>query len=339
MGRSFHLKRAFALSKWHFLFLCLMNLSTPINFPPVSKSISYADHLVFLGSCFAENTGAWLNELHFDAAVNPTGISFNPISMAGHIRSALREEKVQEDALIFRNSQYVHLDFHSVFNDQQRENYLFKVNEARKKLRTDLLDCDTLFLTFGTAIAFHHVETGAVVNNCHKLDASLFNQSFLDETDMKAQMSEVLQLLQSRNPKIEIYLTVSPIRHLRHGAIDNQRSKARLIRLCEMLCAQLPRCTYIPVFEYVLDELRDYRFYRHDDMIHLSELGLNMVRDKIKSHYIHPSAYPMVERVEKWNRMKSHRLIDEISEEARIFQQKRDRISSELLADLKKIKR
>ncbi len=316
-----------------------MKLSTTVDFPPAIRSFSYTDQLVFLGSCFAENIGAWLKELQFDTAVNPTGISFNPVSMAGHITAALRGEYIREDALIFRKGQYAHADFHSVFNHSDPEQYLQKVNESLHNLGDHLRKCDILFLTFGTAIAFEMKDKSTVVNNCHKQDSALFNQRFLTESEMFQEMKGAIELVQSVNPEIQIYLTISPVRHLRHGAIDNQRSKARLVRMCEMLCEGLDHCAYIPIYEYVLDELRDYRFYRHDDMIHLNTLGLEMVQDKIRTYYILPSAYPMIDRVEKWIKMNHHRVFDDTSQQGTEILQKRESVQSELFSDLQKLKR
>ncbi len=302
--------------------LCHMNLSTPISFPNIETRLGYKDKVVMLGSCFSENIGSWLQDLRFHVAYNTTGISYNPMSISRHIDMALDSERLTTDTLIENQGQTAHFDFHSMFNSENAETCISNINASLEKLHMELRECNVLVLTFGTAIVFENLDTGQVVNNNQKQPANQFRKRYLDEKEMVGAVSGSLQDLRKLNPDLRILLTVSPIRHLRHGAAENQRSKARLIRLCEMLCDEIPPCSYLPVYEYVMDELRDYRFYRHDDMIHLNELGLDLIKEKILRHLIDPKALPLMERVEKWKQMKTHRVMQLNTNAAKSFQDK-----------------
>jgi hypothetical protein len=286
-----------------------MKLSTEIDFPKLPHRLGYTDAAVLLGSCFSEHIGTWLDGLKFNASSNPTGIIYNPVSIAKHITHALGDIHLHDSDFFDNEGQSVHCDFHSSLNGVNQSQTLLQIEDAVSRLKKDLLAAKMLFVTFGTSIVFERKDNGQVVNNCHKLPAANFQKRTLSELEMADSMRNALQMLRAFNPEVQLVLTVSPIRHLRHGAVENQRSKARLIRLCEMLGEGDQNCIYLPIYEYVMDELRDYRFYRHDDMIHLNELGLEMIREKIREHVISPDALHLMSRVEKWKQMSAHRVM------------------------------
>lgn len=307
-----------------------MKITTEIPFIPFSSQIDYKSRCLFSGSCFSVNIGEWLQDLKFDAATNLCGISYNPLSIAKHILLALSGKGIDETELLQSREDFVHPDFHSVFNSNTSKETLKKINQGVADYRQALHKVDFLFITFGTAIGFESVKTGKIVSNCHHLPASDFAKRMMNHKELFEAMEEALNLLISQNPKVHIVFTVSPIRHLRQGGIDNLRSKARLILLCERLEKQFERSVYLPVYEYVMDELRDYRYYRQDDLIHLNELGIGLIREKVKEAAISPDAYRLIERVEKWNAMKQHKVQNPESEESRKFNEKLEKETSDL---------
>ncbi len=263
-----------------------------------------------------------MQDLKFDAATNLCGITYNPISMGKHIRLALSGKEVFESELAKSRDQFVHTDYHSDFNAGVAEKILNKINQSLEEYGSELRNADFLFLTFGTAIGFESVKTGEVVNNCHHLPAADFKKHILSDKALFDTMEEALALLISENPKVRIVFTVSPIRHMRQGGIDNMRSKARLIRLCEKLESRFEGSIYLPVYEFVMDELRDYRYYRQDDLIHLNELGIGLIREKVKEAAIAPDVYALMLRIEKWNAMMQHKVQNPDSAEYRKFKEK-----------------
>lgn len=299
-----------------------MKIYTKIAFPDILQKLDYHSRSVFMGSCFSEDIGGWLSDLKFNVGSNITGIGYNPISISKHISQSINGVGIADADLDISRETFVHTDFHSVFNHRVKEDACAKINGATRDLKQGLLHSDFLFITFGTAIAFERKSTGEIVNNCHHLPSDAFSKRMLDESEMHAAMKSALKLLLTNKPKLHIVLTVSPIRHLRHGAIENSRSKARLIRLCEILEKDFTNCTYLPVYEFVMDELRDYRFYRQDDLIHLNELGLGLIREKVSETIISKEAIPLMERIKKYNAMNAHKIQHTDSDESRLFLKK-----------------
>ena len=304
-----------------FAFLRGMNLFTQVPFPDASKLIGYHSRLVFIGSCFTEEIGGWLRDLKFTSHINPFGITYNPISIADQIMDALAERDLNKKDIQEMDGSFFHPNFHSSMNRSSVDDFLKSAKENRALLQKELKSADFLFLTFGTSIAFEWVETKRVVNNCHRLPSADFRKVMLSEESMTKKVMAAIEKLTSVNPNIEIVLTVSPIRHLRHGAVQNQRSKARLLKLCENLEARFTGCTYLPIYELVMDELRDYRFYRQDDLIHLNEGGLEVIRDRFTTSMIDSASFQTIRKVEKWRRSMTHRIQNEESDAAKKFKQ------------------
>jgi hypothetical protein len=304
-----------------FVILC-MRLFTDVSFPRVDQPITYESSLLFLGSCFAEEIGNSLADLRFDVAVNPLGITYNPLSLAWQLNRAIEKLPLDESELVERDGLYFHPQFHSKYCAHSMGSFLEMGNRCLDLLYHRLVSSDYIYLTLGTTIAYLYGEGGEAVNNCHKLPANLFRKSFLDEHTMYDSLRTALQKVRRVNPKCKIVFTVSPIRHLRHGAVENQRSKARLIRLVERLESREERIFYLPVYELVMDELRDYRFYRQDDLIHLNEAGLEIIRNRFFGAFCDKSTLGLMEEVKKWLKAANHRIMNTNSIEHQKFRAK-----------------
>jgi len=292
--------------------------------------MTYDHASLFMGSCFADAVGSHLSELKFKAAVNPTGIGYNPYSLADHLDRALTNRFIDEASVREQDGIYFHPDFHGRFNTTSKKAYIDSVNGSIRVLGENLKSVNFIFLTFGTSIAFKLSENDRVVNNCHKMPSGAFKKVFLNADLLFENLQPALKHVFAANPDCKVFLTVSPIRHLRHGAVENQRSKSALILLCARLEEYFERVTYLPVYELVMDELRDYRFYRHDDLIHLNEGGLNVIRNRFMDTFCDPATLNLAEEVKKWLKAKAHRpALPESSEHMR-FQKKLDRMTSEL---------
>lgn len=313
-----------------------MKLTTDVSFPFLDPKITYANRLVFAGSCFAGEIGGMLAERRFRASVNPAGITYNPYSAARLITVALSGKSPEPEAFMQSAGRFVHPDFHSVLAGVDADSAAKKTGAALRAYDGELRSADVLFMTFGTAVVFTRKATELPVNNCHKLPNDLFRRSVPDEAFFFAHIFAALEMLRAANPKVKLCFTVSPIRHTRHGAVLNQRSKARLIRLCEMLCDRFDNSVYLPVYEFVNDELRDYRFYRQDDLIHLNDAGTALVFDRFKTAAIAPDALKLTEKTEKLLRMNEHRISEAGSEEAEKFAAKKEALRREIEAALGK---
>ncbi len=296
-----------------------MKWYTEIEFPAVAEKIDYKSKVCFMGSCFAEDIGKWAGRMKFNSKQNLLGISYNPISIGKHMERSLAGEAFRAEELIDSHGKFAHLDLHSSFNYSDTGKFLSYANQILAEQQLVLQKADFLFLTFGSAIVFRHGSDGNIVNNCHRLPGSLFEKEMLETEYMVREMSRAIFKLTEVNPKIKIFMTVSPIRHLRHGAIANSRSKSRLISLCQKLEDVFEQCTYLPIYELVMDEMRDYRFYRPDDMIHLNEQGIEHIQEKIKACLISEKELSLMNRIDKWQRTLRHRIQDGQSEQAKDF--------------------
>lgn len=310
--------------------IAAVKLTTEVSFPKAPLKLNYGQSLVLMGSCFSEHIGHWLRELQFQAQPNPTGIIYNPLSIAKHIELVLASGWESGHALMQSQGLYVHTDFHSQFAHPDKAEAWRNIEKATNCLRNALLKSDVLFITFGSAVMFREKQGGEVVNNCHKLDAQLFQQEMAEFEVMYAAMQRAIEALRELNPGVHIYFTVSPVRHLRHGAVVNQQSKARLILLCEKLCASLAGVAYIPVYEFVMDELRDYRFYDHADLLHLNESGLGLLRARLESQLFDASIQPLLQKVKQYASMAKHRLLHPDTAQSHVFLRKREALCKEV---------
>jgi hypothetical protein len=284
-----------------------VKLSTEVPFPKNLRQLNHQDSITLLGSCFSANIGAWLESMQFNACPIPSGIIYNPISIAKHIRHALSGKWDAAIPLENANGLFVHTDFHSSFAHPSHAKSQKAIARGAHQLGERLRQADVLFLTFGSAIVYRKKVDGSVVNNCHKLPSTHFEKSQCSMDELSAEMRLALQELRQHNPKVFIYLTVSPVRHLRHGAIENQRSKSRLLLLCESLSQEFDNCAYLPVYEFVMDELRGYRFYDHTDLVHLNAPGLEMLKAKLETSLFDSNTQLLLQEVKTFIRMVQHR--------------------------------
>lgn len=285
-----------------------MKLYTQVKFPKLPHAINFDTRMLMIGSCFTENIGQWLAKRKFIVAINPLGISYNPISIASQLDIALNGLPVDTKHIVCFDEQYFHLDAHSSIHASNANELQKCLTERYSLLRNELQSAQYLFLTFGSSWVFRSIHSNQVVNNCHRQAESNFNRELLSLEEMKEIWTAIIRKLQLINPGLKLVISVSPIRHLRHGAIDNNRSKARLLLFSEWLSNYQDNIIYLPIYELVMDELRDYRFYRHDDMVHLNELGLAMVIERFRDECIDEKAKGTLDEIEAWLLMKNHSL-------------------------------
>ena len=271
-----------------------------------------------------------MDELKFWTLINPFGITYNPISISQQITTAITDKEIADNNVQERDGQFFHPDIHSSLTRDSLKGFKEEVEHQRATLKESLHSCNFLFVTLGTSIVYKWKTTNEVANNCHRMPSQEFEKLMLSEDEMVKSLKTAFAKLIAQNPKIEILLTVSPIRHLRHGAIQNQRSKARLIRTCEILESNVKNCSYLPIYELVMDELRDYRFYRQDDLVHLNLGGLEVIKDRFSTNLMDSACFPMIRKVESWKKAFHHRVQNPNGTEAAKFREDLRRKTQEL---------
>lgn len=232
---------------------------------------------MLVGSCFTEHIGARLTDLRFNTLINPFGIVYNPMSMATALERLLDEKKQFSPEDLFENQGlWRSWDHHGHFAKPDRGQALESINTAFITASRHFAQTSRLLLTLGTAEGHYLLEQNRVVANNHKMPARLFESKRLSVEEVTAVLSACFQKLLVQHPQLQVVLSVSPVRHLRNGMVENQRSKAVLLLACEALCRQFPQVHYFPAYEILLDDLRDYRFYTAD-MLHPSEVAVDYI--------------------------------------------------------------
>ena len=262
-----------------------MNLQTPVLFPKASFDITHRSAILLFGSCFSENIGLKFKNNKFSVNVNPFGVLYNPFSISGAINRLLSKKEFASKDFVYYNNCYHSFMHHGAFSNSNLTEALNHVNNELELAAIQLASANFLLITFGTSYVYRWKETGRIVGNCHKIPANKFIRERLSVDEITWEWSKLVKRLLASNPKLQILFTVSPIRHFKDGAHNNQLSKSILHLSIDKLMQQFPvNIFYFPAYEIMMDELRDYRFYA-DDMLHPSPLAQNYIWKRFGAAY------------------------------------------------------
>ena len=309
-----------------------MKFRTELKFDKQRDNVTHSDSILAIGSCFVENIGAKLSSLKFDISVNPFGIIFNPYSMAKILNNGLtnRIRLEQECDVLESNGIFKSFDFHSKFNASTYNGFIKKVEGEHKAIKSQLVNCNYLFLTFGTAWVYRLVEANKIVANCQKVPQSNFTKELLDLSDITEVYVKIIKELIKVNPTIKIVLTVSPVRHIKDGIVENNQSKAVLLLLCKALADDFKQnVIYFPSYEIQMDDLRDYRFYTKD-LVHPNEMAIDYIFEKFSKLFFTDETHQLNEKIEKLNRLENHKFLSATEMEIEKHSSKIEKLKSEI---------
>jgi hypothetical protein len=295
-----------------------------LNYTPAPSSvkISHADKVLLIGSCFAENIGEKLTSSKFNTVVNPNGILFNPASIATALRSYLQPE-TRNEKQESNNGLHFSFEHHGSFSSTTKAELEEKIKNATHTAHKQLKEAKFLIITFGSAFAYRHLQTNSIVANCHKLPQQDFKKELLSVETIVADYKLLFEELKKFNPQLNIILTVSPVKYLRDGIVENNLSKAILIQSVHQLLTlnnQPSTLNYFPAYELVTDDLRDYRFYK-EDMAHPNEQAINYVWEKFSNVYFSEETNSLIKNIKDITQAASHRPINENTEQHQKFKQ------------------
>ncbi|NNC95873.1 MAG: GSCFA domain-containing protein [Chitinophagales bacterium] len=295
-----------------------MKLSTEVKFPDYPFQIEYGDTVIMFGSCFSENISSLLNENKFQVINNPFGILYNPISICNAIRNVCSNKVYTESDLFFQNELYFSFDHHGDFSSTSADSTLDKINDKIAEAKQAITEAKVITITLGTAFVYEKINDKKVVANCHKQPDSEFSRYMLNpETIIKALQSTIFEI-RKENADAKFLFTVSPVRHFRDGMIENQRSKASLILAVNELCKRDEAVFYFPAYEFVVDELRDYRFYA-EDLVHPNRLAIKMIWGKFITHLISEASRKIMQEVRSIVQAANHRPTNSHTQQHKIF--------------------
>lgn len=298
-----------------------MHFTTPI---PISKSnsqIDYNSKVVSLGSCFAVNIGEKIDYFKFQNTINPFGILFHPLALNKIILKTIHQEKFTEEDIFFHNERWHSFDVHSDLSFPDKVSFLETLNSNVELLHNRLLESSHVTITLGTSWVYRKIETCKIVANCHKVPQAAFKKELLSVEDIKKRIEGITEALSILNPNTKIIFTISPVRHIKDGFVENQWSKANLITAVhQTINSKQSTANYFPSYEIMMDELRDYRFYA-EDMIHPSQTAIDYIWKRFAETWISEEAISTMEEIDSIQKGLSHRPFNPDSEQHKKFLQ------------------
>ena len=303
-----------------------MLFQTKINITPLTQSIVYGDGILFLGSCFADEVGGICQGLGFNAQVNPFGVLYNPLSIADALQR-LHSGKpfTHEEVIQVGEEFYCTFSHNTEFWSPSEDELLERVNHALSAVHEDFQKAKWIIVSLGTAWVYRCRETQEVVANCHKLPSQNFDRFCLSVEDAFKYLSDLLQTF----PDKQFIFTVSPLRHLKDGLHGNQLSKSTLLLAVNQVCERFDNAHYFPAYEILLDELRDYRFYK-EDMVHPTDQAVRYIWEKFVDFAINPSEKSAMQAALELKQMLHHKPLFPESEAYRKFEQQRNQKAEEI---------
>lgn len=300
-----------------------MLLQTQIPLKKQSHNqIDYNSKLLLIGSCFSENIGHQLSYAKFQTTINPFGILFHPKAIENLITDVINEKEFTEEDLFFHNERWHSFNTHSSLSNNNKETLISDLNTIVRETNQQLKEATHIIITLGTSWVYRHISSDKIVANCHKIPQKSFSKELLSVVEISENLEAITSLLKSINTNISVIFTVSPVRHTKDGFIENMRSKSHLISgIHQLLDCDLNNTYYFPSYEIMMDELRDYRFYK-EDMLHPNQTAINYIWEKFNSIWISEKAQKIMQEVEEIQKGFAHKPFNPTSEAHQKFLKK-----------------
>lgn len=309
-----------------------MKFRTDLQIDKLNHDITHDSGVLAVGSCFVENVGSKLNQLKFDVTINPFGIIFNPYSIAKIINRGLdKPMKLERECdVLEQNGIYKSYDYHSKFNAKSYDEFIENADYQYDLLNKQLKSKEYLVLTFGTAWAYRLIESNQVVANCQKVPQSNFTKELLDLNDLIEIYSKLIKKLAAANPKLKVILTVSPVRHIKDGIVENNQSKSILLLLCKALSDDFKHnVVYFPSYEIQMDDLRDYRFY-NADLVHPNQMAVDYIFEKFSNAFFTAETNNKNKLIKKLNQLEGHTFLNATEDQILSHQKKIDALKAQV---------
>jgi hypothetical protein len=289
----------------------IMKFRTEVAIKESQKKIEVEDKIFSIGSCFASEMSDLFQQGQLQSIHNPFGTIFNPFSINNSIKRLHDAECYHEEELITFNDEFISLDHHTSFDTRYIHQTLNKINSKLEEGNSFLQNSNWIIITYGTSFIYEFVPKQKLVANCHKIPQKFFEKRLLTHQELTDSIyNTILNLEDICKDDVQILFTVSPVRHTKDGMIENQLSKSKLITAIHEIIPQFGNCHYLPIYEILMDDLRDYRFYK-DDMIHPNNQAVNYIFDKFGTAYFSEETKDFIKENFKINKALEHRTNDE----------------------------
>jgi hypothetical protein len=296
-----------------------MQFTTKIPLQKHQNPITYESKLMALGSCFAENMAEKFHYFKFQNTTNPFGIIFNPVSIEKLVHRIVNKIEFTEKDIFFHNDLWHCYEVHSQLSNPNKEEFLATLNALISSTNKQLNTSTHIIITYGTSWIYKNIESNEIVANCHKVPQKQFAKEILSIETIKKSIQNTIELIQKGNPNCNFIFTVSPVRHIKDGFVENTLSKAHLISAIHSTHnSQRITYNYFPSYEIMMDELRDYRFYT-EDMLHPNQTAIDYIWIKFFENYVDEKEFATMNQVCEIQRALKHRPFNPNSESHQKF--------------------
>ena len=288
-----------------------MKFRTEVHIQESEVKIDIEDKIFSIGSCFASEMADLFRQGQLQTANNPFGTIFNPYSISNSIKRLHDSELYVEEELISFDEEYISLDHHSSFDTRFIHQTLKKINDEITIGNHFLQDTNWVIITYGSSFIYNFQPKNKLVANCHKIPQKFFDKKILTNLEIADSIfNTILNLKDICKDNVQILFSVSPVRHTKDGMVENQLSKSRLINAIHEVIGTMSDCHYLPIYEIMVDDLRDYRFYK-EDMIHPNSQAVNYIFEKFGDSYFSEETKTFIKENFKINKALQHRSTDE----------------------------
>jgi hypothetical protein len=312
-----------------------MKFRTEVEINDSEKKIGIEDCIFSIGSCFATEMHEKFSEGQVQSLNNPFGTIFNPYSVFQAIQQVYDAKEYKENDLILANENYISLDHHSSFDSRYAHKSLEKINQNIEEANQFLQNTSFVIITFGTSYIYEFLPKNKLVANCHKIPQKFFEKRFLTHQELIESINKIIEILKDicKND-VQILFTVSPVRHTKDGIVENQLSKSKLINAIHESISGKENCQYLPVYEILMDDLRDYRFYK-DDLIHPNSQAVQYIWEKFGNAYFSDETKVFINENNKIMTALYHKTTDDKNPK---YQEFLDKINFRISEQQKKVK-
>lgn len=298
-----------------------MQFRTQIPILKSNNPIDYNSKILSIGSCFAENMAEKFDYFKFQNETNPFGIIFNPVSIEKLFKRVCNQELFGEKDVFFHNERWHSFEVHSDLSNANRQELLETLNKAVTETHKELKEASHIIITLGTSWIYRSIESSEVVANCHKVPQKQFSKELLSVKEIQKSIQNTIDFIQALNPNINFIFTISPVRHIKDGFIENQISKSHLFTALHAILKSKfynLKLGYFPSYEIMMDELRDYRFYG-EDMLHPNQIAIDYIWKLFSENYISENDFSIMKEVDEIQKSLRHRSFNPESDQHQKF--------------------
>lgn len=316
-----------------------MDFMVNIDLKKLPRLINYRDKILLTGSCFTEHIGNALQAAKFPVCQNPNGILFDPASVCKSLASWIENKQFSESDLFQLNEVWNSWQHHSRFSNINAGEAIRNINVSQQKAHAFLKEATWIIITLGSSFSYllrgltpgpppdedgEQLTHGSSrsgersVANCHRAPAQWFKKHLLEIEETISMLGNCYDQLMQFNPGLNVILTVSPVRHIRDGVVENNRSKARLIEAVHHMTGKFDNVYYFPAYELVIDVLRDYRFF-DADLVHPNYMATEFVLEKLIETCMDEGSQQLMQEIRKIVIARNHKAFQPRTEAHRLF--------------------